>query len=581
MRQSRWLSPPLAVGSGVGDGTSLHQHRHQTSRGLEACPVLTPPDTRRPAGPRAAGRSRRARLRLGVGTARLGHHARHHRSPADPTARARPEPLPSTPAAPATPASKAGRGLIAASTVLAWLAVVLFLGSAPVPRRPGQQPARPALRRPGAVPAPRDPGRTAPGHPGQPGPRARPEAAPARLRPPLQCPRGQPRRRLRCSAPASRSPGSWRWSWGSWVTARHAGATCRRGRMPTPRRSRGEVARARWVGPRAPGGPCTGWRSAPRRRCAGVDDGAAAHVEGDVTAAPVEDHVARLDLREGHDRALALEGVGVTTDADAGLGIGPHDEARAVEGAGPGGAPHVGGAELGLGCGDGDAGRRRRRRDGAGGLRGVAGVPVVPVGVGCVGVGSGAGTAAGVAGWLAAAAARASAASWAWAAAKAFCSAAFWAAACCSATSWASLPSSWLLMAVSWLSACTTLSFLASASATTWAASLWALWSLPTCSADRPAGRPGGRRSAAGSSPLRRRRSPGAGRRRCWCRRGAAAGHPHRHPRCRRHGRRWRAGRACGPRRAGPRRPWTGRRGSRRRAGTCGTGPLPRRSCRR
>ena len=69
---------------------------------------------------------------------------------APPTPPPEPEPVPSAPAAPVEPASKAGRGLIAASTVVAWLAVVLFLGALaflalPVSNPPVQHCGAPGL----------------------------------------------------------------------------------------------------------------------------------------------------------------------------------------------------------------------------------------------------------------------------------------------------------------------------------------------------------------------------------------------------------------------------------------------------
>jgi len=69
---------------------------------------------------------------------------------APPTPPPEPEPVPSPSTAPVEPASKAGRGLIAASTVVAWVAVVLFLGAlaflaVPVSNPPVQHCGAPGL----------------------------------------------------------------------------------------------------------------------------------------------------------------------------------------------------------------------------------------------------------------------------------------------------------------------------------------------------------------------------------------------------------------------------------------------------
>ena len=95
----------------------------------------------------------------------------------------------------------------------------------------------------------------------------------------------------------------------------------------------------------------------PEPGLAACDDHAVADVHADVAdRAVVEDQVARLQVGGGDAGAGGVLGARGVRQRDAGLGPGHHRQARAVEGAGAGGAVDVGVADLGHGVGDSGAG---------------------------------------------------------------------------------------------------------------------------------------------------------------------------------------------------------------------------------
>ena len=94
-----------------------------------------------------------------------------------------------------------------------------------------------------------------------------------------------------------------------------------------------------------------------------LDEVAAADVHADVVEAVVEDEVARCELARRDVGARGPEGAReVRKPAEARLGVGPGDEARAVEAARCGAAPDVRRAELLERLADGRLAQRRGRR---------------------------------------------------------------------------------------------------------------------------------------------------------------------------------------------------------------------------